>query len=40
MKTFLSDHYELQKVTLNDLTVASLCWGYDETWSISTGNQN
>ncbi|KAG9756849.1 hypothetical protein KCU73_g4711, partial [Aureobasidium melanogenum] len=28
MKTFLSDHYELQKVTLDDLTVASLCWGF------------
>ncbi|KEQ64831.1 uncharacterized protein M437DRAFT_13838, partial [Aureobasidium melanogenum CBS 110374] len=24
----LSDHYELQKVTLDDLTIASLCWGF------------
>ncbi|KAK6002746.1 hypothetical protein QM012_001496 [Aureobasidium pullulans] len=28
MKTFLSDNYVLQKVTLDDLTIASLCWGF------------
>ncbi|KAI4717071.1 hypothetical protein E4T48_06694 [Aureobasidium sp. EXF-10727] len=28
MKTFLSDSFELQEVTRDDLTIASLCWGF------------
>ncbi|KAI4816159.1 hypothetical protein E4T45_10607, partial [Aureobasidium sp. EXF-8846] len=28
MKNFLSDSFELQEVTRDDLTIASLCWGF------------
>lgn len=31
MKTLLSDSFELQEVTQDDLTIASLCWGYDRS---------